>query len=286
MSVNLLKKEGETKPEYRARMIAALKYEARQKRKQISSGAIPVVMDVDDFGFLMPGFDDLLALKKSFPDFKITCFTIPLPKEFYQEQNAKQFSIEKYKKWATIVNEMDWIEVAVHGFSHVHNEMEVSYEKATDTLKAMENLFAQMGLKYSKIFKAPYWQYSYDALVALRDRGYTVAIDRNHERPVPDGLKTYIYNWSFEETLPETPIIKGHGHFTGNNTNNIGDTLANILHHLPGDAKFMTIGEYMECPACELEKSGGRCGLELHRCEKSDQIKKELISSTDTSWKQ
>lgn len=253
MSVNLLKKEGETKTEYRTRMIAALKYEARMRRKAMSNGTVPIVMDVDDFGFLMPGYDDLLALKKSFPDFKITCFTIPLPKEFYQEQNAKQFSIEKYKKWAQIVNGMDWIEVAVHGFSHVHNEMEVSYEKATDTLKAMENLFAQMGLEYSKIFKAPYWQYSWDALMALRDRGYTVAIDRNHVRPVPDGLKTYIYNWSFEEQLPDADIIKGHGHFTGNNTNNIGDTLANILHHIPGDAHFLTIGEYMEKEALKAD---------------------------------
>lgn len=246
MSANIAVKPGETKLEYRERMIAEMKAATLRRRKEISSGKVPVVMDVDDFGLLMPGYDDLLRLKKSFPKFKITGFTIPLPKEFYQEQNAKQFTVEKYKKWAAIVNEQDWIEVAIHGFSHVHNEMEVSYEKATDLLKATENLFAQVGLKYSKIFKAPYWQYSYDALVALRDRGYVVGIDRNHQRPVPDGLQTYIYNWSFEEPLPEGDIIKGHGHFTGANKNNIGDTLANILHHLPADAHFMTIGEYQE----------------------------------------
>lgn len=246
MSISLLKKEGETKPEYRDRMIAELKAEERRRRRAIGRGEIPVVMDVDDFGFLLPGYDDLLRLKKSFDGFKITAFTIPIPKEFYHSENAKQFTNEKYKKWAAIVNEQEWLEVAIHGFSHVHNEMETSYEKATMLLTATENFFAQMGLKYSKIFKAPYWQYSYDALVALRDKGYIVAIDRNHQRPVPDGLKTYIYNWSFEENLPNVPIIKGHGHFTGQNTNNIGDTLPNILHNLPAETKFMTIGEYQK----------------------------------------
>lgn len=244
MPASLAKKEGETKAEFRERIIRELREEARRRRRAIARGEIPVVMDVDDFGFLMPGYDDLLRLKKSFDNFKITAFTIPLPKEFYSPQNAKHFQASKYKEWAKIVNEHDWIEIAIHGFSHVHNELDTSYDKTIEILTAVENFFEQIGLKYSKIFKAPYWQYSYDSLVALRDKGYIVGIDRNHIRPVPDGLQTYIYNWSFEEPLPTTPIIKGHGHFTGANTNNIGTTLANILHHLPREAHFMTIGEY------------------------------------------
>lgn len=247
MGIDIAVRKGETREAYRERMAHEMRADARRRRREISRGEIPVVMDVDDFGFLLPGYDDLLALKKSLPGFKITAFTIPLPKEFYHPTNAKQFSLDKYRKWAAIVNEQDWIEVAVHGFSHVHNEMEVSYTDAIDTIKAFEKLFGDIGLEYSKIFKAPYWQYSYDALVALRDRGYVVGIDRNHQRPIPDGLQTYVYNWSFEEPLPDdVPVIKGHGHFTGQNTNNIGDTLANILHHLPSDAHFQTIGEHLK----------------------------------------
>lgn len=245
MVVDMKVKPGETKPEYRERVIREGREEDRRRRRAISRGEVPVVMDVDDFGFLLSGYDDLLRLKKSFPDFKITAFTIPLAREFYQAANAKQFTTEKYKKWAAIINEQEWIEIALHGFSHIHNEMETSYDKAIMTIEAWENFFNQVGLKYVKIFKAPYWQYSWDALVALRDKGYTVAIDRNYQRPVPDGLKTYIYNWSFEEPLPtNVSIIKGHGHFTGRNTNNIGDTLANILYHLPTNSKFLTISEY------------------------------------------
>lgn len=239
-------REGETKVEYRERMILAMKEAKETQRLMLCKGDLPVVMDVDDFGFLLPGHDDLLRLKKSLPGMKITCFTIPIPKEFFNKTNAKQFTSEKYKKWAKIVNEMDWIEVAIHGFAHTHHEMEISYDKAITMLTAIENYFDAIGLKYSKIFKAPFWQYSYDALVALRDKGYIVAIDRNHQRPVPEGLKTYIYNWSFEEALPDANPIKGHGHFTGRNSNNIADTLANILHYLPAQTSFMTIGEYYE----------------------------------------
>lgn len=238
-------KPGESKAEYRARMEVAVREAENIRRTAIAKGEIPVVMDVDDFGFLLPGYDDLLALKKSYPDFKITAFTIPLPNEFYG-QNSKHFSLDKYKQWAAIVNEQEWLEVAIHGFSHVHHEMETTYQKACDALKATENLFEKIGLKYAKIFKAPYWQYSWDALVALRDMGYIIAIDRNHQRLVPDGSKTYVYNWSFEEQLPGVPVIKGHGHFTGRNANNIRDTLPNILHNLPTQARFMTISEYHE----------------------------------------
>lgn len=246
MPVNLKVKPGESKQEYRARVVEEMKHDIIRRRRLLADGKVEVVMDVDDFGYLLPGYDDLLRLKKSLPRFKITCFTIPIAKEFYNPVNAKHFTTEKYKKWAAIVNEQDWIEVAIHGFSHIHNEMETSYEKTMLTLQATENFFKEIGLNFSKIFKAPYWQYSYDALVALRDRGYVVAIDRNHPRPVPPGLKTYVYNWSFEEPLPDENPLKGHGHFTGQNSNNIAETLPNILHHLPPATKFLTIGEYIE----------------------------------------
>lgn len=237
---------GETKVEYRNRIYKEMREADQKIRGLLSRGEIKVVMDVDDFGFLLPGYDDLLRLRKSFDNFRITAFTIPLPKEFFNKANVKQFTTEKYKKWAEIVNQQDWIEVAFHGFAHTHHEMEISYDKATEMLQATENFFDKVGLKYSKIFKAPFWQYSYDALVALRDRGYVIAIDRNHIRPTPEGAETYVYNWSFEEPLPDdVDTIKGHGHFTGRNTNNIADTLGNILHHLPRDTKFMTIGEHM-----------------------------------------
>lgn len=246
MQIDYTVQPGESKAAYGERIVKAIEKLKHQQRIDLATGKVPVVMDVDDFGFLLPGYDDLLHIKESLPGFKVTCFTIPFSKEFFNSVNAKHFKVEKYREWAHMVNELGWIEIAVHGFAHTHHEMEIRYDKAIDMLNAIEALFAEIGLKYRKIFKAPYWQYSYDALMALRDKGYVVALDRNHPRPVPEGTKTYLYNWSFEEPLPGDPIVKGHGHFTGKNKNNINETLGNILHHLPRDSKFIFISEYVE----------------------------------------
>jgi hypothetical protein len=244
MQVDAKVREGETKAEYRKRMYTEMRAVDNERRDKLRNGEIKVVMDVDDFGFLMPGYEDLMRLKRMYPNFKITAFTIPFPHQFFYPGNRDQFTTEKYKKWAKIVREHDWIEIGLHGLYHVHRECEGSYAKMMTLLTACENMADELGLPHAKIFKAPYWQYSYDALVALKDRGYLAAIDRNHPRPTPRGLDTYLYNWSLEEPIPDAAIVKGHGHFTGRNTNNLNDALANVMHYLPKETQFMTIGEY------------------------------------------
>lgn len=246
MPINYRVIKGENKEQFRERIARETLEEQKLRREAMKNGELKVVMDVDDLGFLLPGFDDLLRLKKSLPNLKVTCFTIPLDKNFFNSENSKHFKWESYKKWADIINSKDWIEVAVHGFAHVHEECDISYDKAITLLEAVENTWGRIGLKYAKIIKAPYWQMSYDFMAACRDKGYVVAIDKNHIRQVPEGLETYIFNWSFEQPLPiEAKIIKGHGHFVGKNTNNIKDTLHNILVQIPKETEFMTIGEYL-----------------------------------------
>lgn len=205
-------------------------------------------LDIDDTGFLLPGLEDILAVKKHYKDFKITAFTIPFPAPFFMRENQKQFTKEKYKRWAEIINSYDWMEVAIHGFSHTKAEFDCTYEKANLILKATENLFKEIGLKYVKIFKAPYWQYSYDSLNALKDRGYTVAINRDFPISIPDGLRTYKYNWSYEEPLPnKAMVIKGHGHTTGKGVKNaMGKCYYNITKQIPDNAKFGFVSEYEE----------------------------------------
>lgn len=255
MLVNTQVKKGETKDEYRKRITAEMANATKKQRQLLASGKIEVVMDVDDFGFLLPGYEDLLRLKKSLPNLKITCFTIPFDKAFFNSENAELFTWKKYKKWAEIVNQHDWIEIAVHGFAHTHHEADVDYNKAILMLDAIEKLFERVGLEYVKIFKAPFWQYSYDMLVALKERGWVVAIDRNFQRITPEGMRGFIYNWSFEEPLPDAKIIKGHGHFTGRNKNNISHTLGNILHQLPAETKFNFVSEYAKENNDILEES-------------------------------
>jgi len=217
----------------------------KQHRSQLGK---KFYLEVHDFGYLLPGLDDILRLKEIYPNFKITCFTIPFPQEFFDKDNKKHFKVDKYKEWAQIINSYDWLEVAVHGFSHSPYEMDVPYDKAIMTIDAFENLFKEVGLKYKKIFVAPYWQYSYDAFVALRDRGYVIGMDRNYPRPVPQGVKTFIYNWSYEEpVLSARQKIVGHGHTTPRGVRNgLSQCYLNILNKIPNDAPFGFISEYVK----------------------------------------
>ena len=208
---------------------------------------------IHDFGFGMPGMEDIMRLKEIIPGFKITCFTIPFPKEFFVPENQKHFKIEKYKRWAKIINSYDWLEIGFHGFAHTHNEMNCDYDKAIILLKASENLFKKIGLNYKKIFAAPYWQYSYDSLTALRDRGYTIAIDRNHVREVPEGSKVFIYNHSLEEPFPDIDKVISHGHVThGQVKNNLESCYPNIVLNIKPDARFGFCSE-----DCVKEMKGG-----------------------------
>ncbi len=203
------------------------------------------VLEADDIGFLLPGLDTLQKLKEMYPKFKFTAFMIAMPDQILIKENIKYFSKEGYKKWVKVINSWDWLEIAVHGLFHVHEEFTKDYKYTMQQLDAIENTFKELGLKYKKIFRAPYWQYSWWALEALRDRGYTVCLDRNHPLNVPEGTKTYYYNWSFEEPIPNENIIKGHGHMYGGKVaNDLDSCFMNISGTIPTNADFLTISEY------------------------------------------
>ena len=202
-------------------------------------------LSADDAGFLLPGLDTLQKLKELYPNFKFTIFTVPMPKQLLIKENIKHFSEKGYKKWAEILNSWDWLEVAIHGLFHIQGESTRDYKYTMEQIDACENVFNRhVGLTYVKIFKAPYWQYSWWALEALRDRGYTIALDRNHPLEVPEGCKTYYYNWSYEEKLPDKELVKGHGHmYKGKHLNDIETTFENISNQIPQDASFKFISE-------------------------------------------
>lgn len=213
-------------------------------------------LEIHDFGFLLPGLPEILRLKKIYPDFKITCFTIPFPKEFFVPENQKHFKVAKYKEWAKIINSYDWMEIGVHGFSHTAYEMDKGYDDIITTIDAFENLFEEIGLKYSKLFVAPYWQYSYDAFVALRDRGYAIGLDKNYPRPTPKGTKKFLYNWSFEEKfLTANEKVIGHGHTTSRGVNNgLENCYQNMLNLIPPDAEFNFISDFVKEEYQDYEK--------------------------------
>lgn len=209
-----------------------------------------IVCDWDDLQ-VNTGLTSLLRIKEHYPNFRCTAFTIPMN----QGVISRTMSLDRLREWAKIAAKYDWIEFALHGFMHIQKECVLPREKAEILLSASEKCMSELGLPYVKVFKAPFWQASTEMYECLRDRGYTVAVDRNQQKPVVPGLKTYVFNWSFDEVvLPQEEWIKGHGHFEGTN-NDILLTMGNFLKNVPPDAEFHTVTEYLKATGVWNEPS-------------------------------
>ena len=197
-------------------------------------------MDFDDFIMTRPGFEYLEKMKEHFPDFKCTLFT----PAFNLKLLTKQVTVDKFKDWAKLVNKQDWIEIAPHGFSHSRGEMlETRKERLEIIIKAIEAIFNQVEFNWIKVFKAPFWEISKEAEEVLKERGYTLAIDRNNPKIQTD-IPTYVFNWSIDEPVPTYPTVKGHGHMHLTN-NGLDSCLPNMLK-IPTNSEFIFVSEYLK----------------------------------------
>lgn len=199
------------------------------------------IIDLDDFGSLKPGIEYLRMMREHYPNFKCTLFTTP----FHVQYLTKEIDIDKLYEWGKIVaREMDWLEIAVHGFAHIKGECTTTDRKKAKTLiKASENVFKKIGIPFVKIFKAPHWEMSREFEKELEKQGYVVALDRN--RPVSfSDVPKYVWNWSLDEKVPEYHTVKGHGHVWETN-NGINRVLPNMLK-IPTDVEFKFVSEYLE----------------------------------------
>ena len=168
------------------------------------------IVEADDFQdrYDRNGLNYLFWWKSKYPDFKITLFTIPdrtSPELMYQ------------------INNLDWIEIAVHGWNHESN-FECygwNYDKAIRFLSRTESVGW-----YKKIFKAPGWTITPDyngypsteknlihedkqaIYKALRDLDYII-FDRHYNAPArPEGCKVvcvddqpkivHMHTWNME----------------------------------------------------------------------------------------
>lgn len=190
------------------------------------------IFDLDDYkdneNNCLP---QLLKIKETLPNFKVTLFTIPA--EISNEL------IEETKKH-------DWIQLAVHGLHHFDNYefAKLNYYETKEKLKQGYNSDI-----YVKGFKAPGWQISELAMVALKELDFWLAVQYSDDRldgdvngpyqpAVRDGLKFYAFN--------ELP--KGyeaiHGHTWNCCGNGIDDLMSKILA-LPQDSEFMFIDDFV-----------------------------------------
>jgi|TARA_Y100000296_G_C5174026_1_gene258967 hypothetical protein len=198
------------------------------------------ICDFDDLNATTPGTELLFKLKEHYPNFKCTCFT----PGFHAALMTKKVTIEKFKEWGKLIKNNPWIEVAPHGFAHLRREWLINDKEILRTmLKATENCLEKvLGLDFIKVFKFPFWEGSKEAEEVLLENGYTLAIDRNNPVTHTD-IPTYIWSWSIEQPIPKYHTIKAHGHIWLTN-NGLDIAYPNLLK-MPTDAKFKTIGEYL-----------------------------------------
>jgi hypothetical protein len=201
--------------------------------------------DFDDFSVLNNRLDLLLRLRESYPNIKISLFTIPLDIVYERDVTAKLLREKTLEK---IKENLDWLELIPHGLLHMPRE----FEKCTyDTMKnyifpAIKEAFDKDGLPYVKGFKAPYWLWNADVVKALDEEGWWGAID-----PKQEMIKTkrfYKYSHSIDEPFSKAvgvDVIKLHGHITNASSNGIERCLFNLFKMNP-KAEFKFASEMLE----------------------------------------
>jgi hypothetical protein len=126
-----------------------------------------VIFDVDDLHEDHDRMDLLLELKEANPAFKLTAFAIP--------------GLGSDEYWNGLP---DWIEVAMHGWTHPHprEAEDWSYDQAVDVLLSAPARFVDG-------WKSPGWQISDGTYEACADLGWWIADQRYNDARRPAGIR-------------------------------------------------------------------------------------------------
>lgn len=159
------------------------------------------------------------------PNFKATLFAIP-----------SQMTYELLE-WCEANRQ--WIELAVHGFTHSSNyECEkMTLEEFAGNMEKYKDMFDSF---FVKGFKAPGWQISDDCYTWLKDHGWWVADQgyNNNRRPLTAELPVYI--------IGEDKRIKSMHHHTwdcvGNGVYEMSDQ---IKERIKDETEFKFISEVL-----------------------------------------
>jgi len=145
------------------------------------------VFDLDDLCDAWDPWEDLCALAKRYPGFKVTLFAIP--------GRCSDELLARYRA-------CDWVELGVHGYHHSTMECGVwGYDETRAKLEEMEEL------GWDKVFKAPGWVANEQVYAALHDAGWKVADHTAHMWASMDlPVDRYTYN------LPGQQTQNIHGH--------------------------------------------------------------------------
>jgi hypothetical protein len=203
-----------------------------------------IVLDFDDFSVLNNRLDLLLKLKESYPNLKVSMFTIPVDIAYEQDVSARIMRDSTLKE---LKKHLSWIEMIPHGLVHFPREFEkCDYEGMKLAMRAIDEAFKKDDLPYVKGFKAPYWLWNSEVVRALNDEGWWGAVDRDGKNmPVPK--RYFTYNYKIDEPFflaKNIDLMKLHGHITPEK-NNIEKCFVNLFR-MPSDAEFKFASECVE----------------------------------------
>jgi hypothetical protein len=149
-----------------------------------------VYVDLDDFceEYVTDRHWQLLGeLRRIYPDFKVTMFTIP----------GK--SSPAWLRW--VKKEYPWIEMAVHGTLHGDkSEWLVSGKTLAEGLRKVRRIYSDE--IYCRGFKAPWWNISKQAYDAFRKAGFFVGTNKTNLFARSSDVLNYAYD-AGDEVLPD-----------------------------------------------------------------------------------
>lgn len=194
-----------------------------------------IALEYDDFGPKNSQLDLLEELKEHYPGFKVTLFTVPLDIRYGKPAPITE---PEFAPWCKAVKQNeDWIEIALHGLTHLPMEFaEINEDAATKRIIVGEKMFENRGLTLAKIFKAPHWALSKDGKRAAEARGYKVCED-------------HYYHWNLADDFPEElarsgKVIIAHGHVQDVMGNGMAETFDKVMA-LPPDTQFFKLSEIL-----------------------------------------
>lgn len=179
--------------------------------------------------------DQLYRLKELNPKFKCTLFAIP------GEMTPELL------KWCSAND--SWVELAVHGFYHTSNyECEkMTYDEFYDSVMDFSgNYDSGILSKFKKIFRAPGWQISTDAMLWLHDNDWVLADQAYNNARRPIGLRTYLYDDSSKVfSIDGSPVLAYHGHTWNVGWNGIYEDYDKVSDLVRNCEEFKFLSEVM-----------------------------------------
>jgi hypothetical protein len=180
----------------------------------------PVIFDVDDFCDMWECLTDIEILKHTYPNFKATLFTIP-----FRTSPAMLLRVKK----------LGYVELAVHGFLHSPNLMEML---GLEKWQIVE-LFKKVDFRfYCHGFRPPGWHMNQTVVDACNEAGLWVAMHRNDRKLAAKCIHGYYI------AEDKYPCWHGHTHNVCNNW--IRKAIPDLVKRWPQDQEFMFVSEAVQ----------------------------------------